>query len=171
MHSVRERTMPEVEMVEGLDISPEEVNCPGWRTSLSKKRKSRPVFPSSADTTFKYKQLALQGDWLQPRGSHTYQGAKDGMDVKKMSLYAVMRALTTALGITEEACKQDLLCPNPMQNVYVLTTPAVKNSEAYAKANQIIFGTKQHAIAAYVAAPENTCRGVVRNIYAHLTDI
>ncbi|KAH9377109.1 hypothetical protein HPB48_011694 [Haemaphysalis longicornis] len=50
--------MPEVEMVEGVDISPEEVNCPGWRTSLSKKRKSRPELPSSADTfTFKYKQL------------------------------------------------------------------------------------------------------------------
>ncbi|KAH9377110.1 hypothetical protein HPB48_011693 [Haemaphysalis longicornis] len=50
-----------------------------------------------------------------------------------MSLYAVMRALTTAAKITEEACKQDLLCPNPMQNIYVLTTPAVKNAEAYGK--------------------------------------
>ncbi|KAH9379305.1 hypothetical protein HPB48_007826 [Haemaphysalis longicornis] len=59
--------------------------------------------------TFKYKQLALQGGWLQPRGSHAYQGAKDGTNVKKFSLYAVMRALTTAAGMTEEVCKQDLL--------------------------------------------------------------
>ncbi|KAH9382902.1 hypothetical protein HPB48_023524 [Haemaphysalis longicornis] len=88
-----------------------------------------------------------------------------------MSLYAVMRALTSAAGITEEACKQDLLCPNPMQNMYLLTTPAVKNAEAYTKVNQIILGTKHHAIAAYVAAPENTRKGVVHNIDKHLTDI
>ncbi|KAH9361367.1 hypothetical protein HPB48_020261 [Haemaphysalis longicornis] len=79
-----------------------------------------------------------------------------------------MRALA---GITAEACKQDLLCPNPMQNIHVLTTPAAKNAEAYDKVHQIILGTKQHAIAAYAAAPENTCKGVVRNMDAHLADI
>ncbi|KAH9378382.1 hypothetical protein HPB48_013839 [Haemaphysalis longicornis] len=164
--------MPEVEMVEGVDISPEEVYCPGWGTSLSKKRKSRPEFPSSAGTL-----PSSTSSWVSrhtadprcparrlpaasrlprlPRGQfRVIISPRDGIDVKKTSLYAVMRALTTAAGITAEASKQDLLCPNPMQNIYVLTTPAVKSAEEYAKVHQIILGTKQHAIAAYVAAPD-----------------
>ncbi|KAH9367877.1 hypothetical protein HPB48_019423 [Haemaphysalis longicornis] len=181
--------MREVEMVEGVDISPEEVNCPGWRTSLSKKRKSRPELPSSADTSPSSTSSSVSRRTPDPRSTARRLAAasrlprlprgqvrviirpRDGIDVKKMSLYAVTRALTTAARITEEACKQELLCPNPMQNIYVLTTPAVKNAEAYAKVHQIILGTKQHAIAAYVTAPENTCKGVVRNIDAHLTEI
>lgn len=176
-------------MVEGVDISPEEANCPGWRTSLSKKRKSRSEFSSSADIVPSNASSSGSRRTADPRSTVRRLAAasrlprlpkgqvrviirpRDGIDVKKMSLYAVMRALTTAAGITAEASKQDLLCPNPMQNIYVLTTPAVQNAEAYAKVHQIILGTKQHAIAAYVAAPEDTCKGVVRNIDAHLTDI
>ncbi|KAH9379407.1 hypothetical protein HPB48_015332 [Haemaphysalis longicornis] len=77
--------------------------------------------------TFKYNQLgeaparltpvALQEDWLQPQRLPRLPRGQvrviilptDGIDVKKMSLYAVMRARTTTAGITEEACKQDLL--------------------------------------------------------------
>ncbi|KAH9359724.1 hypothetical protein HPB48_002403 [Haemaphysalis longicornis] len=127
--------MPEVEMVEGVDISPEEVNCPGWCTSLSKKRKSRPEFPSSADTSPSNTSSSVGRHTRDPRSTARRLAAasrlqrlprgqvrvifcpRDGTDVKKMSLYAVMRALTTAAGITEEACKLDLLCPNQMQNL------------------------------------------------------
>ncbi|KAH9379137.1 hypothetical protein HPB48_019720 [Haemaphysalis longicornis] len=161
----------------------------GWRTSLSKKRKSRPEFPSSADTSPSNTSSSVSRRTPDPCSTARRSAApsrlpllpngqvcviirpRNRIDEKKMILYAIMRALMTAAGITEEACKQDLLCPNPMQNIYVLTTPAVKNAEAYAKLNQISLATKKHAIAAYVAAPENTCKGVVRNIDVYLTDI
>ncbi|KAH9374975.1 hypothetical protein HPB48_019546 [Haemaphysalis longicornis] len=83
-----------------------------------------PEFPYSADTSPSSTSSSVSRRTPDPRSTARRLAAasrlprlqrgqvrviirpRDGIDVKKMSLYAVMRALTTAVGITEEACSK-----------------------------------------------------------------
>ncbi|KAH7936272.1 hypothetical protein HPB52_021313 [Rhipicephalus sanguineus] len=104
---------------------------------------------------------------IRPRG---------GLDVMKADLIAFKRALARAASLTTEQTCEDTLCANPFQNILIVATPLENNARAYANVQQICMGNAITEIAAYVAASDDTCKGVIRGINpdiseAELTDI
>ncbi|KAH7982719.1 hypothetical protein HPB52_006785 [Rhipicephalus sanguineus] len=104
---------------------------------------------------------------VRPRG---------GLDVRKADLIAFKRALARAASLTTEQTCEDTLCANPFQNILIVATPLENNARAYAKVQQICMGNAITEIAAYVAASDDTCKGVIRGINpdiseAELTDM
>ncbi|KAH9363108.1 hypothetical protein HPB48_014110 [Haemaphysalis longicornis] len=80
-----------------------------------------------------------------------------------------MQVFVRAAGIAPEAAKADIICPNVVQNILVIATPSQGNAEAYSKLQHIHLESKSYAVAAYIAAPDNTSKGVVRGIDASLS--
>ncbi|KAL1445958.1 hypothetical protein MTO96_044736 [Rhipicephalus appendiculatus] len=51
-----------------------------------------------------------------------------------------------------------------MQNIIVASTPSRVNADAYLKVELITIGESQHEVSTYEAAPQATCKGVIRNV-------
>ncbi|KAH7973945.1 hypothetical protein HPB49_007607 [Dermacentor silvarum] len=56
------------------------------------------------------------------------------------------------------------MCPNPMQNVMVISTSSHEHAVCYTAVENITVAEQQHEVNAYVAAPHATCKGVIRRI-------
>ncbi|KAH9380828.1 hypothetical protein HPB48_000480 [Haemaphysalis longicornis] len=80
-----------------------------------------------------------------------------------------MQAFVRTAGIAPEAAKADIICPNVVQNILVIATPSEGNAEAHSKLQHIHIESKSYAVAAYIAAPDNTSKGVLRVIDASLS--
>ncbi|KAH9378946.1 hypothetical protein HPB48_003335 [Haemaphysalis longicornis] len=179
--------MPEVEMVEGTEITPEEARGPGWNAAIAKKRKPRSelqvpdrvahagagtrVSRRTADPRGALKRLATASRLPRLPREHVriIVRPRDGLDERKVNHYAIMQAFVRAAGIAPEATKADIICPNVVQNILVISTPSERNAEAYSKLHHIHLESKSYAVAAYIAAPQNTSNGVVRGIDASLS--
>lgn len=180
--------MPEVEMVEGTEITPEEARGPGWNAAISKKRKPRSELQVSDNVAHAGAGTRVSRRTSDPRGAMKRLATasrlprlprehvriivrpRDGLDVRKVNHYAIMQAFVRAAGIAPEAAKADIICPNVVQNILVIATPSEKNAEAYSKLQRIQLESKSYAVAPYIAAPDNTSKGVVRGIDASLSD-
>ncbi|KAL1470929.1 hypothetical protein MTO96_040184 [Rhipicephalus appendiculatus] len=98
---------------------------------------------------------------VRPRG---------GLDVRKADLIAFKRALANAASLTAEQTCEDTLCANPFQNILIVATPLENNARAYAKVQQICMGKAITEVASYVAASDDTCKGVIRGINPEITE-
>ncbi|KAL1481692.1 hypothetical protein MTO96_015318 [Rhipicephalus appendiculatus] len=56
------------------------------------------------------------------------------------------------------------MCPNPLQNIMVVSTPSQENVRRYVNVEAITVAGQDHEVSAYVAAPHATCKGVIRGI-------
>ncbi|KAL1439190.1 hypothetical protein MTO96_047406 [Rhipicephalus appendiculatus] len=56
------------------------------------------------------------------------------------------------------------MCPNPLQNIMVVSTPSQENVRRYVNVEAITVAGQDHEVGAYVAAPHATCKGVIRGI-------
>ncbi|KAL1483466.1 hypothetical protein MTO96_033165 [Rhipicephalus appendiculatus] len=92
---------------------------------------------------------------VRPRG---------GLSIAKAGPTAVAEAIWFAAGIDATEREQDTMCPNPMQNVMVVSTPNHGNTLRYTAVESIVVAGQQHDVSAYVAAPHATCKGVIRGI-------
>ncbi|KAL1430299.1 hypothetical protein MTO96_015176 [Rhipicephalus appendiculatus] len=92
---------------------------------------------------------------VRPRG---------GMNVKNVSQIKVAHALMMAAQLSPAEIADDIVCSNPMQNIFVVSTPAEKNARAYARVEEITVGMISYEVSSYLAAPDNTCKGVVRGV-------
>lgn len=179
--------MPEVVMVEGEEISREEANSPGWTSGLGKSKKSPAEAPASVDGV-------SHGDVKGGRRTAAPQGVakrlaaasrlprlprdhiriivrpRDGLDVKKVSQIRLAQALAMAAALAPAETEGDIVCPNAAQNILVVSTPAKKNALAYAGIQQIRLGEGSYKVATYIAAPDNTCKGVIRGVDADISD-
>ncbi|KAL1486060.1 hypothetical protein MTO96_031550 [Rhipicephalus appendiculatus] len=84
-------------------------------------------------------------------------GAEYGMD----RIYCCLR---NAAGIGREAAREDSICLNVKQNVVVLSTPSEDRAKRYGAISKLCIGNKEFEANAYQAAPENTSKGLIRNI-------
>lgn len=170
--------MPEA-MVVGEKITPEEANSPGWITA-HKKRPASPLqatgkqhcAPAGAKYAGALKKVAaasrlpsLPADQcrvvIRPGG---------GLDVRKSNKLKVLQSLLLAARLPPTAADEDIVCTNDTQNIFVISTPSTVNAEAYANVREIVLMEQRHPVSAYVAAPGNTSRGVVRGVDADLPD-
>lgn len=92
---------------------------------------------------------------LRPRG---------GLDVSRVGVTAVGRAIMKASGIDEAKANSDVICPNLQQNIVVVSTPDRENASRYTRIKTIEVASKIHEVSAYEAAPHSTCKGVIRGI-------
>ncbi|KAL1476326.1 hypothetical protein MTO96_036590 [Rhipicephalus appendiculatus] len=170
--------MPEVEMVDGEDISHEDANAPGWKTALSKNKRSprQQEAISSQSVATAGRRTATAQDVVRrlaaasrlPRLPRSHIRVivrpKGGLDLKKVSLIRLAQALATAAELSPEETKEDIVCPNITQNILVVSTPESKNAGAYAALCLIRLGSTEYQVSAYMAASDDTCKGVIRGV-------
>lgn len=84
--------------------------------------------------------------------------------MKNVSQIKFAQALAKAAALSEEDVAEDVVCPNVMQNIAVISTPAERNAIAYSKISNIFLGSTNYEVSAYTAAPEDTCKGVIRGV-------
>ncbi|KAH7951570.1 hypothetical protein HPB52_010363 [Rhipicephalus sanguineus] len=92
---------------------------------------------------------------LRPRGG--FNGAEYKID----RIYCCLR---NAAGIGREAAREDSICLNVKQNVVVLSTPSADRAKRYGAISKLCIGNQEFEANAYQAAPENTSKGLIRNI-------
>ncbi|KAH9382867.1 hypothetical protein HPB48_023485 [Haemaphysalis longicornis] len=92
---------------------------------------------------------------VRPRG---------GLMVGKTKPTELMRAIVRAAGIEASASAEDMTCPNVAQNIVVVSTSDEERAMRYAQIRTITMGDQIFEVFAYHAAPENTAKGVIKNI-------
>ncbi|KAH7976425.1 hypothetical protein HPB52_013776 [Rhipicephalus sanguineus] len=162
---------PNVSVVEGMDINPEEAECAGWIEVASKKKLAEwaDCNAGNAPTTATgsgnggSRTTATQNVLRRvvkasripnlPRDHFkTIIRPRGGMGVKKTDLLIFKRSLAKAASLTAEQVFDDTLCTNPFQNIFVVATPFEANARAYARVQEISMGKTVIGLTAYVAA-------------------
>ncbi|KAH7939581.1 hypothetical protein HPB52_014197 [Rhipicephalus sanguineus] len=91
---------------------------------------------------------------VKPRG---------GLNVKNVSQIKVAHALPSAAQLAPAEIAKDIVCSNVMQNIFFVSTPE-ENARAYSKVELITVGGANYEVGSYLAAPDNTCKGVVKGV-------
>lgn len=89
------------------------------------------------------------------------RGGFNGAEYKIDRIYCCLR---NAAGIGREAAREDSICLNVKQNVVVLSTPSADRAKRYGAISKLCIGNREFEANAYQAAPENTSKGLIRNI-------
>lgn len=81
-----------------------------------------------------------------------------------MSEAQLRDCIIRATGLEPTQAADDILRTNPKQNTFVISTPSVTRAEAYVKIRELSVHGSTYEAMAYAAPPDNTSRGVIRNI-------
>lgn len=182
--------MPATVEVEGMDASPEELEDAGWTAAFRSRKGDVRNGPSGGGgQRGGVKATAGSGKVQEAvrRGLRWSAGAsrmsrlprndikvivrpRGGLNVAKADIVHLAQALSMAAGLTEDQTKEDTVCPNKVQNIVVVSTPHEFNAMKYARVCKIYTRMGSFEVSAYVAAPENTCKGVLRNIDPSIDD-
>lgn len=167
--------------VEGEDISPDEFNNGvGWTSSVNKRKSASTDVPEQGDrasstlrggnkgaapaSVKKRINAASRLPRLPKEHIRIVVRPRGGLDIRKVGHLRVAQALITAANLQETDVTEDIICPNMMQNIMVASTPLKRNAMAYAGVKGINIGQASYEVNAYFAAPENSCKGVIRGI-------
>ncbi|KAL1433479.1 hypothetical protein MTO96_001845 [Rhipicephalus appendiculatus] len=165
------------------DIDPKECLGSGWTTAISK-RKSQSQ-PGVSDRLVRHNAAAdvagpaplppasSRNASPRPPGSPSYRGSTlvsssalgvGWTYVKRISQIKVTQALAMAAQLAPAETEEDIVCGNLVQNIFVVSTPTEKNARAYARVEALLVGTARYEVNSYLAAPDNTCKGIVRGV-------
>ncbi|KAH9372875.1 hypothetical protein HPB48_012750 [Haemaphysalis longicornis] len=126
--------MPEVEKVEGEEISREGANSPGWKTSLGRNKNARIGTPVSAGN-------ASHVGSNKRRRTAAAQGAMKRLAaasrLPRLPREHIRIIVRPRDGLDVRKTEGDIVCPNVAQNIVVISTRATKNANAYAGIQQI----------------------------------
>ncbi|KAH7969009.1 hypothetical protein HPB52_013607 [Rhipicephalus sanguineus] len=86
------------------------------------------------------------------------------MDVRRISQIKVTQALAMAAQLAPAKMEGKIVCPNMVQNIFVVSAPTKKNARAYARVEPLLVGSARYAVNSYLAAPDNTCKEIVRGV-------
>ncbi|KAH6933395.1 hypothetical protein HPB50_014504 [Hyalomma asiaticum] len=163
--------------VEGEDITPGEITeALGWRTAGARKARSQRRDAAVSNGT------ALER--AEPKRHGVKAGIKlgvikasrmpplprvvirpqGGLNILKIGAPTVTTAIFASAKIAKEESTDDTVCPNPRQNIVVVSTPRRINADRYCRMRQLRIAEKDYEVNAYEAAPDNTAKGVVRGI-------
>lgn len=90
---------------------------------------------------------------IRPRG---------GLNVARTEVPTLMAAILAATGVKREEAMGDIFCPNPVQNIIVVSTPDERRARQYSRIKCLTIGGTGHEVWAYQAAMEGTVKGVTR---------
>ncbi|KAG0433962.1 hypothetical protein HPB47_019445 [Ixodes persulcatus] len=89
---------------------------------------------------------------------------RGGLDIVKTGTTTVASAILAAAKIKSEESATDTICPNTQQNIMVASTPNEDNAARYATIKEISIQGKPYEVSAYLTAPHDTVKGVIRGI-------
>ncbi|KAH7945458.1 hypothetical protein HPB49_011043 [Dermacentor silvarum] len=113
------------------------------------------------------KSKILRGSKMPPLPKHEMKivvRPRGGLSITKAGPKVVAEAIWAATGISTTEREWDTMCPNPMQNVMVISTSSHEHAVCYTAVENITVAGQQHEVNAYVAAPHAICKGVIRRI-------
>ncbi|KAL1434708.1 hypothetical protein MTO96_011409 [Rhipicephalus appendiculatus] len=85
---------------------------------------------------------------------------RDGLDLRKAGHCKVAEAIMSAAKITYDAAGEDIVCPNVIQNIVVVSTPLEEHAKNYVRIKEIKVGEKVYNVNAYYSAGDG--EGVIR---------
>ncbi|KAH7956553.1 hypothetical protein HPB52_010627 [Rhipicephalus sanguineus] len=164
--------------VEGEDIGPAEISeSAGWITAFSRKKSTssrQTIQPCSVPqgankgaapaSVRKRLTAASRLPRLPTKHFRVIVRPRGGLDIKKTGHFKIAQALIAAAGLTSGEVEEDFICPNMIQNIMVASTPSERNAKAYNTVASIIIDNVTYEVNAYMAAPNNTSKGVIRDI-------
>ncbi|KAM7311104.1 hypothetical protein ISCGN_008012 [Ixodes scapularis] len=163
---------PTVVSMVGEDVDPD--FCAGWMRARARggtqvEKEPRPSSYVARKVIEKVERMGrmprvgLEGEnkvVVRPRG---------GLDLRKTSIVVVADAIRAAAGMSEEEASLDTQCPNVQQNVVVISTGSDARAVKYAAVTCICVAGRSYEVRAYVTAPFDTVKGVIRGVPVHHT--
>lgn len=86
---------------------------------------------------------------------------RDGLHVRKASQIRLAQAVAIAAALAPAETEGDIVSPNVTQNILVISTPVTKIANAHSGIQQVRIREGSYKVAAYIAAHNNTCKGVI----------
>ncbi|KAH8021294.1 hypothetical protein HPB51_014488 [Rhipicephalus microplus] len=93
-----------------------------------------------------------------------------GLNVQACSPHRILAALTMAAQLAPSVTEEDIICPNSMQNIFVVSTPSATNAAAYSRVTEIILTDQRRPVTAYLSPAGITSRGVIRGVDTDFDD-
>ncbi|KAH8026635.1 hypothetical protein HPB51_023145 [Rhipicephalus microplus] len=166
--------MPQQIAMEGDDVTPEELQGNGWFSVLKKQQESRAKSHAAPQSGTQRGATAMPNATLRrvaaasrlpamPR-SHNRVIVRPGggLNVQACSPHRILAALTMAAQLAPSVTEEDIICPNSMQKIFVVSTPSATNAAAYSRVTEIILTDQRHPATAYLSPAGITSRGVIR---------
>ncbi|KAH7986546.1 hypothetical protein HPB52_024880 [Rhipicephalus sanguineus] len=164
--------------VEGEDIGPAEISeSAGWITAFSRRKSTssrqtlqpcnvpRGANKGAAPASVRKRLTAASRlPRLPTEHFRVIVRPRGGLDIKKTGHFKIAQALIAAAGLTSGEVEEDVICPNMIQNIMVASTPSERNAKAYNTVASLIIDNVTYEVNAYMAAPNNTSKGVIRDI-------
>ncbi|KAH7954904.1 hypothetical protein HPB49_022727 [Dermacentor silvarum] len=175
--------------VEGESITPEEFEAGEWTSVLkAQDRFKKSLYGDNAESTPRETQAGSDGRKAlgaeqvkrgrapvrQKRRPFLKMPAKDfkvvcrpkNWDLSVVTPRELGSAMRAAAKLTSAtAAEEDLVRVNETNNTMTVSTPCIHRSGAYASVKTLKLGGRDLPVSAYVAAMENSVRGVIYNAY------
>ncbi|KAH7943921.1 hypothetical protein HPB52_013129 [Rhipicephalus sanguineus] len=87
---------------------------------------------------------------------------RDGLNIRSTCGVSLDEAIRHEAGVSDD--EMITICPNPTQNILVVSTPEEKTATKIAKIKVLTINGKSYETNAYVSAPEQMVKGIIRNI-------
>ncbi|KAH7984711.1 hypothetical protein HPB52_023576 [Rhipicephalus sanguineus] len=87
---------------------------------------------------------------------------RDGLNIRSTCGVSLDEAIRRAAGVSDD--EMITICPNPTQNILAVSTPEEKTATKIAKIKVLTINGKRYETNAYVSAPEQMVKGIIRNI-------
>ncbi|KAH7943374.1 hypothetical protein HPB52_007601 [Rhipicephalus sanguineus] len=87
---------------------------------------------------------------------------RDGLNIRSTCGVSLDEAIRREAGVSDD--EMITICPNPTQNILVVSTPEEKTATKIAKIKVLTINGKRYETNAYVSAPEEMVKGIIRNI-------
>ncbi|KAH8025857.1 hypothetical protein HPB51_013456 [Rhipicephalus microplus] len=167
--------MPQQIAMEGDDVTPEELQGNGWFCVLKRRqesrakshaaRQSRTQRGATATPNATLRRLAAASRLPAMSSSHNRVIVRPGggLNVQACSPHRILAALTMAAQLSPSVT-EEIICPNSMQNIFVVSTPSATNAAAYSRVTEIILTYQRHPVTAYLSPDGITSRGVIRGV-------
>ncbi|KAL1444120.1 hypothetical protein MTO96_030043 [Rhipicephalus appendiculatus] len=89
---------------------------------------------------------------------------KDGFNTAGYSVAQIGDCILRATGLKAEDVVKDSIRINEWQNIIVVSTPVLERAEKYSAMKDFRIGDTTYEVTAYITAPEDTSKGIIRGI-------
>ncbi|KAH7947354.1 hypothetical protein HPB52_010484 [Rhipicephalus sanguineus] len=89
---------------------------------------------------------------------------KDGFNTAGYSVAQIGDCILRATGLKPEEVVKDSIRINERQNIVVVSTPVLERADKYCAMKDFRMGDRTYEVTAYMTAPEDTSKGIIRGI-------
>ncbi|KAH7938310.1 hypothetical protein HPB49_022433 [Dermacentor silvarum] len=89
---------------------------------------------------------------------------RDGFNTARYSVAQIGDCILRATGLKPEEVVKDSIRINQRQNIVVVNTPALERADKYSGIIELRMGDKTYVVTAYMTAPEDSSRLIIRGI-------